>query len=131
MNKITSAEITMDDMREIHASFNSHDIDKIVGFFVDDGVFRLARGSDPKGRSLRGKAEIRAFLEDRFAKIDDMHWETISEFCCGNRGVSEWMVTGTLPGGGKIEALGCDIYTFQGKKIVLKDTFWKSTEKPL
>ncbi|MEX1107952.1 MAG: nuclear transport factor 2 family protein [Dongiaceae bacterium] len=131
MNKMSSAEITMSDMREIHESFNRHDVEKIVGFFKDDGVFRLARGAGPQGRSLRSKTEIRAFLTDRFSKIGDMNWETVSEFCCGNRAVSEWMVTGTLPDGQKLEMLGCDIYTFEGKKIVLKDTFWKSTEKPL
>jgi ketosteroid isomerase-like protein len=131
MKETDAAGITMGDMREIHESFNRHDIDKIVDFFTDDGVFRLARGADSMGRALRGKSEIRAFLSDRFAKIGDMHWDAISEFVAGNRGVSEWIVTGTLPDGSRIEALGCDLYTFRGKKISLKDTFWKSTEKPI
>jgi ketosteroid isomerase-like protein len=131
MNSSAGSSITMADMRDIHESFNRHDIGRIVDYFEDNGVFRLARGVEAEGRSLRGKEEIRAFLEDRFAKIGDMHWETISEFVAGDRGVSEWIVTATLPDGNRIRTLGCDLYTFRGKKIVLKDTFWKSNEKPL
>lgn len=131
MNSSGGNSITMADMREIHESFNQHDIEKIVSFFTDDGVFRLSRGVEAEGRSLRGKQEIREFLADRFSKIGDMHWATISEFVAGDRGVSEWIVTGTLPDGTKIRTLGCDLYTFKGKKIILKDTFWKSNEKPL
>jgi len=53
-------------------------------------------------------------LEIRFGKA---HHST-----CGDRGVSEWVFTGTL-NGQRIEVSGCDIFTFRGGKIAVKSAF--------
>ena len=44
------------------------------------------------------------------------------------RGVSEWTLTGTTVEGERIEVRGCDLWTFNGAKIVRKDSFWKIVE---
>jgi hypothetical protein len=107
-------------------AFNRKDVEAIVEFFAEDGVFRLAHGKNPEGTTLKGKAAIGAFLKERFEAISDMRWENATRFFVGNRAVSEWVVKGTRPNGTTIHANGCDIYTFDDDgKIVIKDTFWK------
>ena len=124
-------EISLEYMDEIHDAFNSQDVDAIVEFFAEDGEFLLARGDQPWGTRLKGREVIRAFLTKRFAAFGDMRWEPITRFHCGNRAVSEWVVTVTLDDGRKMKTYGCDLYEFEGKKIVKKDTYWKSMEQSL
>jgi hypothetical protein len=38
-------------------------------------------------------------------------------------------VSGTMKNGERIEARGCDFYSFRGDKVVKKDSFWKIVEK--
>ena len=62
-------------MKEINAAFNSRDVDRIMTFFADDAIFLMARGPEPDGRRVRGKAAIRKVLADRFKVIGDMRWD--------------------------------------------------------
>ena len=122
------AEVTLELMRAISAAFNSRDVERIVAFFAEDAVFYLARGPEPTGRPLRGKAAIRKALADRFKVIPDMRWEHKEYFIAGNRGVSVWTVKGKGADGEALNYEGCDLYTFQGDKIITKNTFWKIVE---
>jgi taurine dehydrogenase small subunit len=36
--------------------------------------------------------------------------------------------TRTMVGGERLEVRGCDLWTFQGEEIVLKDSYWKIVE---
>ena len=47
----------------------------------------------------------------------------------GDFGVSEWIFTGTRADGARIEAEGCDLFTFQDGKIAVKRAFRK--QRPL
>ena len=50
-------------------------------------------------------------------------------FVSGNRGVSEWTLTGTTVDGERIDVRGCDLWTFgDDGSIVRKDSFWKIRE---
>ena len=110
-------------------AFNSHNVDAIVQKFAPDGEWLLARGPDHFGTRLIGHDEIRPFLENRFAKFTDMKWATIDRWSANNKAVSEWRVTGSDGKGNRIDLLGCDIYTFDDeRKIIKKNTYWKSHE---
>ena len=89
----------------------------------------MARGPEPEGRRVRGKAAIRKVLADRFKVISDMRWDHVDAFITGNRAVSVWMVTGTGTDGEKLNYRGCDLYEFRGDKILNKDTYWKLVEE--
>jgi len=121
--------VTIELMRAISAAFNSRDVDRIVSFFHDDAVFCLARGPEPVGRTLRGKAEIRKALADRFRQIPDMRWEN-EEYILAppDRAISVWTVRGKGSDGEDLDYQGCDIYRFAGDKIIGKNTFWKIVE---
>ena len=116
---------------EIAGAFNRHDIDAILAYFAEDCVFLLSRGPEASGRQLKGKKEIGSFLRERFASLGDMKWRTLEHWTAGDRGVSEWVMTCTLPSGERMELLGCDLYRFRDGKIVKKDTYWKSRDAAL
>jgi ketosteroid isomerase-like protein len=116
-------------MKAINAAFNSRDVDRIVSFFADDATFLMARGPEPCGRRVHGKAAIRKVLADRFAVIAGLRWDHIDHFVTGNRAVSVWTVTGTGGDGEALNYQGCDIYEFRGDKILNKDTYWKMVEQ--
>jgi ketosteroid isomerase-like protein len=120
---------TLELMRRISAAFNSRDVDRIVDCFAEDGVFCLARGPESVGRTLRGKAAIRNALSDRFKQIPDMRWENEEYILAGpDKAISLWTVRGKGIDGEDLNYQGCDIYRFQGDKIIHKNTFWKIVE---
>ena len=110
-------------------AFNAHDLERIMSFFADEAVLEMPRGPDPWGRRYSGKQAVREGLRARFEGLPDVHYGADSHFVDGDMGISQWTVTGTMRSGEKIEARGCDFYTFRGDKIVRKDSFWKIVEK--
>ena len=128
MTTATTPGPTMELMREINDAFNARDVDRIVTFFADDATFFMARGPEPCGRRVHGKAAIGKVLADRFKVIPAMRWDHIDHFITGNRAVSVWMVTGRGADGEVLNYQGCDIYEFRGDKILNKDTYWKLVE---
>ena len=109
-------------------AFNRHDLDTIMSLFADDCVFESPRGPDPWGRRFVGKAEVRTGLGMRFEGIPDVHYGDGNDFVAGDRGASEWTLTGTTVAGERVEVRGCDLWTFRGDEIVRKDSFWKIVE---
>lgn len=120
---------SIDLLMRINEAFNQRDVEKILGFFADDATFLMARGPEPVGRRVHGKAAIGRVLADRFKVITDMRWDHIDHFVTGDRAVSVWMVTGTGADGEKLNYQGCDLYQFRGDKILHKDTYWKLVEQ--
>ena len=120
---------TIERMRAISAAFNSGDVDRIVDCFTEDAIFCLARGPERVGCTLRGKAAIRKALADRFKQIPDMRWENEEYILAGpDKAISLWTVRGKGSDGEDLDYQGCDIYRFQGDKIIHKNTFWKIVE---
>ena len=120
--------VTIELMRSISAAFNSRDVERIVDCFTEDATFCLARGPEPVGRTLNGKAAIRQALFDRFLQIPDMRWENEEYILAGDRAISLWTVRGQGSDGEELNYQGCDIYRFEGDKIIHKNTFWKIVE---
>jgi ketosteroid isomerase-like protein len=44
----------------------------------------------------------------------------------GDRGLSEWTFAATSTDGKKIEVTGCDVFTFKGDKIAVKNSYLKN-----
>ena len=106
-------------------AFNRHDLDAIMALFVDDCAFESPRGPDPWGRRFRGREEVREGLGARFRGIPDVHYEGRGDFVAGDRGVSEWTLSGTTVQGETLEVHGCDLWTFDGDLVAKKDSYWK------
>ena len=124
----STGAVTVELMRAISAAFNSRDVERIVAHFTEDATFYLARGPEPVGRTLRGKAAIREALTQRFKQIPDMRWEHKEYVLAGDRALSVWTVKGKGADGEALDYQGCDLYEFRGGKIFKKDTYWKIVE---
>jgi ketosteroid isomerase-like protein len=110
-------------------AFNSHDVEAVMAFFTADCVFDMPRGPAPGGLRLVGTEQVRAGIRSRFDGIPDIHYGDDRHWSCGDRGVSEWTIRGTLAAtGGPIEVRGCDLFEFRDGLISRKDSFWKIVE---
>jgi ketosteroid isomerase-like protein len=119
------SERRLEVIRAVTAAFDAHDLDAIMAHFVDDCVFETPRGSEPWGRRVEGSEQVRAAFADRFSGIPDVRYTDASHFVAGERGLSEWLLSGTGTDGQRIKVRGCDIWTFRGDKIAIKQSFWK------
>jgi len=90
---------------------------------------RIAQGHNAWGHRFVGKEEVARGLAARFEGIPDVHYGADEHSVCGNRGSSEWTISGTTVEGDNIEVRGCDLWTFdEDGKIIRKDSFWKMRE---
>src|SRR5262245_9333210 len=117
--------VTAETMEAVLDAFNRHDLDAIMAFFAEDVVMEMPRGSDPWGTRFSGKAAVREGLAGRFAGIPDVHYSDDRHWVCGDRGVSEWLLTGTTTAGVRIAVRGCDLWEFRFGLIIRKDSYWK------
>jgi ketosteroid isomerase-like protein len=116
-------------LKSLVQAFNDHDLDRIMSFFADDAVLEMPRGPDPWGRRYVGASAVREGLRARFAGLPDVHYGEDRHWIDGDTGISQWTVTGTMQSGERVEARGCDFYTFKDGKVIKKDSFWKIVEK--
>ena len=112
-------------LRSIAAGFDAHDLDGIMSHFADDAVFESPRGPEPWGQRYVGTEAIRDAFAGRFSGIPDVRYQHDDHFVDGDRGASEWTLSGTTTTGQAIEIRGCDLWTIRDGKIVEKDSFWK------
>jgi ketosteroid isomerase-like protein len=126
----TTGLVTQDTLEAITDAFNRHDVDDVLAFFADDVVMEMPRGPDPWGRRLVGRDEVREGIAARFAGLPDVHYGDATHWVGGDRGVSEWTLTGTTPGGERVRVRGCDLWTFREGRVVRKDSYWKIVDEP-
>jgi hypothetical protein len=93
----------------------------------DDCVFHSSSGPDASGTRFVGRQAVREGFMKAWAEIPDAQWTRARHAVAGPRGLSEWTFTGTRASdGARIEVDGCDLFTFKGDKIRVKDS-WRKT----
>ena len=112
-------------LKAIATAFDEHDLEGIMAHFADDAVFEGPRGTEPWGTRFSGRAAVREAFAARFAGIPDVRYQGDAHFVDGDRGASEWTLSGTTTDGQRLEVRGCDLWMFRDGKIVKKDSFWK------
>ena len=122
---------TIETLKQILEAFNRHDLDAIMQFFSDDCSFDFPRGPEPWGQRFIGKAQVREALASRFKGIPDVHYGEDSHWVSadGDKGVSEWTLTGTTTSGIKVKVRGCDLWEFRDGKVTRKNSYWKIVEQ--
>jgi len=125
---VASDDANEDVLREVLDAFNRHDLDAIMSHFAEDAVFESPRGPDPWGTRYDGREAVRAGLAKRFEGIPDVHYGEDRHFVAGDRGASEWTLTGTTTDGERIEVRGCDLWEFRDGRVTRKDSYWKRVE---
>jgi steroid delta-isomerase-like uncharacterized protein len=106
-------------------AWNQHDTDAILSMMTDDCVFEAFRGPDVKGTVYAGREAMRRGIEEVFRTFPDAHWSAPRHFIAGDRGVSEWVFSGTSPDGKRVEVQGCDVLTFRDGLIAVKNSYRK------
>lgn len=112
-------------LSSIAMGFDSHDLNGILRHFAADAVFESPRGPDPWGTRYVGLADIASAFEGRFAGIPDVRYHDDDHFVDGDRGASEWTLSGTTTEAQRIEVRGCDLWILRDGKVVKKDSLWK------
>jgi ketosteroid isomerase-like protein len=112
-------------LKAIATAFDQHDLDGIMAHFADDAVFDGPRGTEKWGTRFVGTEAIRAAFAARFSGIPDIRYQEDDHFVDGDRGASEWTLSGTTTDGSRIEVRGCDLWTLRDGRVVKKDSFWK------
>jgi len=106
--------------------WNRHDVDALMRFMADDCVFESSSGSQACGARHAGREHVRAAFGRVFATYPDARFADTRHVIAGNRGLSEWLFTGTTADGRKVEVNGCDVFTFAGDTIAVKSSFFKN-----
>ncbi|MGE0211974.1 MAG: nuclear transport factor 2 family protein [Parvibaculaceae bacterium] len=120
--------VTPELMDRLVEAFNALDADKVMSFFADDCVFHASRGRDAAGERFEGRKAVGEAFRSRFAAIPDIHFSDGEHWIMGEKVMSKWRVTGTLPGGQRLDCRGCDLWVFKDGKVVSKDTYYKQVE---
>ena len=117
--------VTVEDLKRLLDAFNRHDLESIMEFFAEDSVFDMPQGPNTWGMRYVGKPAVRDGLSTRFKGLPDVHYGEDIHWVAGDRGCSEWTLTGTRPTGEKVKVRGCDLFEFKNGLITRKDSFWK------
>ena len=120
-----TGSVTVETLSAFAHAWNRHDIDALMTFMSDDCVFETAAGPDACGSRHVGHAAVRSAFESAWKNFPDAQWRNGSHFVAGERGVSEWLFTGTAADGSRVEANGVDVFTFRDGKIAVKNVFRK------
>lgn len=121
-----TATATVETLQAFADAWNRHDTDALMAFMTDDCVFEASAGPDVAGTRYVGREDVRAGYEEVFATFPDAHWGDARHFVQGARGVSEWTFTGTRADGSRVEVNGCDLFTFRGGMIAVKNSYRKN-----
>ena len=123
------ATVTPALLEELFDAFNRHDVDGIMAFFSNDCVFDAVAGPQVYGTRYEGRGAVGAAFAEVWATFPDARWADTRHTVSGDLGISEWTFVGTRADGARLEAEGCDLFTFANGKIVLKRAFRK--QRPL
>jgi steroid delta-isomerase-like uncharacterized protein len=122
----TANEVTLEFLEAFGAAWNRHDVDAIMASMTDDCVFDITTGPDVCGKRYEGRERVRQAVARVFTIWPDAQFGNARHFVGGDRGVSEWVFTGTRADGTRTEVNGCDVFTFRNGKIVHKDSYFKN-----
>lgn len=118
-------EVTLEFLAQFCDAWNRHDIDALMAQVTPDCVFQASVGPDLDGTRWEGYDAVRKGFASLWANFPDAHFEALGDFICGNRGVSEWIFSGTRLDGTRVHARGCDVFTFKDGRISVKNSFRK------
>jgi steroid delta-isomerase-like uncharacterized protein len=118
--------VTLELLQAFAEAWNRHDVDALIAFMTEDCVFEASAGAEVCGTRYAGRDAVRAGFMEVWAIFPDAHWGNARHFVQGDRGVSEWVFTGTQADGRRVEVQGCDLFTFRDGKIARKNSFRKN-----
>jgi beta-alanine degradation protein BauB len=108
------------------AAWNTRDVDALMACMAESCAFHASSGSEAEGQRHQGRPAVRAAYEAIFRAYSEAAWQDAEHRVMGDRGVSSWRFVGTTTNGASADVDGCDLFTFDGELISLKDSFRKA-----
>jgi len=121
-----STEVTVELLQAFANAWNRHDVDDLMSFMTNDCVFESSAGDEVCGTRYEGAEAVRIGYAKAWKDFPDAKWADARHFVIGNRGVSEWIFSGTYTDGKRVEVAGCDIFSFRDGKIAIKNSYRKN-----
>ena len=90
-------------LEDFAQAFNKHDLDGVMSRMTDDCVFLTAAGPEPEGVRSEGQEAVRAAFAKAIADMPDVQWNDPVHIISGDRAVTEWRFTCTMPDGTKTD----------------------------
>ena len=118
-------EVSVETLQQFADAWNRHDVDALMTFMTDDCVFVASAGPGVDGARFEGPEAVRKAYATVWETFPDAHWGGATHFVKGTQGVSQWTFSGTTADGTRVEVDGCDLFTFRGGKIAVKNAFRK------
>jgi steroid delta-isomerase-like uncharacterized protein len=119
-------EVTVEILEAFADAWNRHDVDSLMSFMTDDCIFEASGGDEECGTRYEGTEAVRKGYSKAWNDFPDAQWNNARHFVLENRGVSEWVFTGTNKDGKRSEVSGCDVFTFRDGKILVKSSYRKN-----
>ncbi len=122
----TKDEVSIGFLRDFGDAWNKHDVERLMTFMAEDCVFETTAGPEVGGKRYAGREKVKWAFARVFEIFPDAYFANAVHFVSGNRGLSEWIFTGTPGDGKRIEVKGCDVFTFKNGRIAHKDSYFKN-----
>ena len=87
--------VTFKDLELFADGWNRHDVDFLITCMTDDCVFETTAGPEVCGKRYVGREKVCEAFAKVFKIFPDAHFGNARHFIVGDRGVSEWVFTGT------------------------------------
>jgi steroid delta-isomerase-like uncharacterized protein len=122
-------ERLLDDWAITWSSGDSTDAERVLALFVEDCVFEDVTF----GVVVRGKEELRSFVNGAFVAVPDFKYRVTSRFATSQWAVIEWIMSGThradfpgMPATGNRFSLvrGSTVLELDGGKIRRESDYW-------
>ncbi len=122
-------ERMLDDWAMAWSSAENNDPERVLALFADDCVFEGVTF----GVVVRGKEELRSFVNGAFAAVTDFKYQLTNRFAASQWAAIEWVMSGTkkgdfpgMPATGKrfSSVRGCSILELEAGKIRRQSDYW-------
>ena len=113
-------------MERLMAAFNARDLDALMACMASDCAFHAAAGPRAEGMVHRGSVAVRAAYAAIFTTFPQAAWTEGTHVVSGDTGLSTWRFVGRTRDGESVDLRGCDVFSFDGDLIALKDSYRKA-----
>jgi len=118
-------------LKKFGKAFNKGDIDAILACVTEDFEWVLSEGPDgPDGRIVRGREAVAKALAERAREYPSVRFSETEVHYADERVIGLFRWQAMRADGVKLDARGCDIYTFRDGRIARKDSYLKRIAAP-
>jgi ketosteroid isomerase-like protein/quercetin dioxygenase-like cupin family protein len=113
-------------MAALMEAFNARDLGALMACMAADCVFHAAAGPGVEGKVHRGRDAVRAAYAAIFEAFPEAEWGEGAHHVAGDTGLSTWRFRGKTREGAAVDVRGCDVFSFDGDLIAVKDSYRKA-----